>query len=540
MRVTAHAFTHIGQRDENQDRLRVLHSPSGSSCLVVVADGLGGHGGGALAAQTVVETSEQIWRDRGGLIDSEEFLRSLALLCHEAVNAAGQQFGQEPKTTLAALLIERGGATSVHAGDSRVIQFSGDSLVSRTVDHSIGQLNVLRGKITERELATHPDQKKLFSHLGGESIPDLEFQRWKVTEGRRFVVCSDGFWEVFPPEQMPELFESADPEREVMTLFSKKLETLNNHDNATAVLVDISRALSSVWYWLALAVLALTGLVASLAPHDGLKNGQTPDGDFANADPTGRGSEAGSIPLADTLGEVRVAMAAQIPSAGQTESGTQTATSENEEPSSTSETTTEGHATQEQAGESRGTDAIELIDSAVQLDRVAARLNLSLGPNRSVSEVVADELRRTGNIGIDDVLESSGKVSELNRSGLVRLRQKYKGIPVFAAEVVATVSAQRVVAVHGQLAPGVDLETAPTRGYAETISLAEQVLAVEITPQDQGSTVIFRDEDGRCRLVWLGLVLIDRAQEQVLFDPDTGKILLRVPVDLEQSGTVAE
>ena len=456
------------------------------------------------------------------------------------MNAAGQQFGQEPKTTLAALLIERGGATSVHAGDSRVIQFSGDSLVSRTVDHSIGQLNVLRGKITESELATHPDQKKLFSHLGGESNPDLEFKRWKVTEGRRFVVCSDGFWEVFPPEQMPELFESADPEREVMTLFSKKLETLNNHDNATAVLVDISRALSSVWYWLALAVLALTGLVVSLAPHDGLRNGQTPDGDFADADPNGRGSEGGSTPVADTLGEARFAMAAQIPSAGQTEPGAQTAESENEEPSSTRDTTTEGHATQPQAGESRGTDAIELIDSAVQLDRVAARLNLSLGPNRSVSEVVADELRRTGKIGIDDVLESSGKVSELNRSGLVRMRQKYKGIPVFAAEVVATVSAQRVVAVHGQLAPAVDVETAPSRDYAETISLAERALAVEIAPQDQGSTVIFRDEDGRCRLVWLGLVLIDRGREQVLFDPGTGRILVRVPVDLEQSGTVAE
>lgn len=541
MRVTAHAFTHIGQRDENQDRLRVLHSPSGSSCLVVVADGLGGHGGGALAAQTVVETSEQIWRDRGGLIDSEEFLRSLALLCHEAVNAAGQQFGQEPKTTLAALLIERGGATSVHAGDSRVIQFSGDSVVSRTVDHSIGQLNVLRGKITERELATHPDQKKLFSHLGGESIPDLEFKRWKLTEGRRFVVCSDGFWEVFPPEQMPELFESADPEREVMTHFSKKLATLNNHDNATAVLVDIGRALSSVWYWLALAVLALTGLVAALAPHDGLRNRrQPPDGDFAEADPPGRASEGGSMPLAETLGEVRFAMAAQILSAGQTESGTQPATSENEEPSSASETTTEGHAAQEQAVESRRTDAIEVIDSAVQLDRVATRLDLSLGPNRSVSEVVADELRRTGKLGIDDVLESSGKMSELNRNGLVRLRQKYKGVPVFAAEVVATVSAQRVVAVHGQLAPGVDVETAPTRDYAATISLAERVLAVDIAPQDQGSTVIFRDEDGRCRLVWLGLVLIDRGREQVLFDPDTGRILLRVPVDLEQSGTVAE
>ncbi len=406
-------------------------------------------------------------------------------------------------------------------------------MVSRTVDHSIGQLNVLRGKITESELATHPDQKKLFSHLGGESLPDLEFKHWKLTEGRRFVVCSDGFWEVFPPEQVPKLFESADPKREVMSLFSKKLAALNNHDNATAVLVDIRRALSSVWYWLALAVLALTGLVAALAPHDGLRNRQTPGGDIAGVAPTGRASEGGSIPSADTLGGVRTAMAAQIPSAGQTESETQTATPESEGALSNGETATGSDATQAPAGETRGTDAIETIDPAVQLDRIAVRLELELGANRSVSEVVAGELRRTGKIGVNDILESSGKVRELNRRGLVRLKQKYKGILVYAAEVVATVSAQRVVAVHGHLAPGVDVETAPTRNYAQTISLAERVLAVDIDPQDQGSTVVFRDENGRCHLVWLGLVLIDRAQEQVLFDPDTGEALLRVPVDLK-------
>ena len=412
--------------------------------------------------------------------------------------------------------------------------------MSRTIDHSIGQLNVLRGKITESELATHPDQKKLFSHLGGESTPDLEFKRWKLAEGRRFVVCSDGFWEVFSPEQIPELFKAADPEHEVTTRFLKKLESLNSHDNTTVVFVEIGRALSSVWYWLALALLALTGLAVALAPPEGLRNRQTLNGDIAETAPTGRASEGGPIPLADARGDVGFAMAAQIPNEGQTEGGTQTTTSDNEEPSPTRETPTEGHATQAPAGESSGTDEIGPIDSAVQLDRVASRLDLKLGPNRSVSEVVADELRRTGRIGADDVLESSGNVSELNGTGLVRLKQKYKGIPVFAAEVVATLSAERVVAVHGQIAPGVDVETASARDYAETISLAERVLAVDISPQDRGSTVIFRDDDGRSRLVWSGLVLIDDAQERVLFDPDTGAVLLRLPADLKRLGTTAE
>ena len=161
-----------------------------------------GHGGGALAAQTVVETTEQIWRDVGDRIDSEEFLRALALKCHEAVNAAGEKFGQEPRTTLVALLIERGVAVSVHAGDSRVIQFSGQRLVSRTVDHSIGQLNVLRGKITERGVGDPPrSEEAVLASRRREHYRIWNSSAGKLTEGRRFVVCSDGFWEVFPPEQ---------------------------------------------------------------------------------------------------------------------------------------------------------------------------------------------------------------------------------------------------------------------------------------------------------------------------------------------------
>ena len=142
LRVTANDFTHIGQGEENQDRVRVLTSRTsqdGDASLLVVADGLGGHSGAALAAQTLVDTADRLWGERAGSSDAEEFLRKLALESHAAVNKTGHEHGKDPRSTLAALLLNGSEAVSVHAGDSRVMQLSGDRVVKRTLDHSIGQ-----------------------------------------------------------------------------------------------------------------------------------------------------------------------------------------------------------------------------------------------------------------------------------------------------------------------------------------------------------------------------------------------------------------
>ena len=237
---STHAFSHRGQRDENQDRLAVLGSTDDRSRLLVVADGLGGHSGASLAAQTVVATAERCWQCRLPEQGSEAFLKHLVRESHTAVRRAGREQELDPHSTLAALLLQETEAASIHAGDSRVIQFSGQAFIDRTLDHSIAQLHVLRGLIADEDMATHPDQTILFSQVGGPGSPDAEVNHWDLSKGRRFVVCSDGFWEVFPPEEMLELFASNDPESEMRQRFQRKLKHLERHDNTTAILVEVA------------------------------------------------------------------------------------------------------------------------------------------------------------------------------------------------------------------------------------------------------------------------------------------------------------
>ena len=91
------------------------------------------------------------------------------------------------------------------------------------MDHSIAQLHALRGTITDDEIAEHPDQNKLFAQVGGPTAPEAEIKRWDLSEGRWFVLCSDGFWEIFRHDEIVELFMSDDREAELKGRFERKL-----------------------------------------------------------------------------------------------------------------------------------------------------------------------------------------------------------------------------------------------------------------------------------------------------------------------------
>jgi len=200
----------IGGRKEQQDRVDLFEARDGSERMLALADGMGGHSGGALASETVVTTARELWQKH--LIKpkaADLLLSSIIEVAHQRINALGEEKGLSPRSTVVLLHLTDDMAHWTHVGDSRLYRFRGGDLLDRTHDHSVVQMLVDMGKVAEQEMATHPDQNRLTQSLGGDKDPEPESSAAEIAVDDGFLLCSDGLWEQIPVEEMAKALEAA-------------------------------------------------------------------------------------------------------------------------------------------------------------------------------------------------------------------------------------------------------------------------------------------------------------------------------------------
>lgn len=190
----------LGHRAENQDRLAVV--ANNQAVLVVVADGMGGHQGGALAAETAVDSLRACFLAvTTPILDPIGFLHRAMATAHNAVVAVGHalRFDAKPRATCAVCLIQQGASYWAHVGDSRLYQIRDGALVHRTRDHSHVERLLREGSITVAEASSHPMRHYVEQCLGGDAVlPEMTVTGRKVLQVRDLLlVCSDGFWSNF-------------------------------------------------------------------------------------------------------------------------------------------------------------------------------------------------------------------------------------------------------------------------------------------------------------------------------------------------------
>lgn len=202
--------TDIGGREEQQDRAAVFSGDNAR--LLVVADGVGGHTGGALAAQTVIDVANEAFRDfePAPKTAPAQWLERLATSAHERINILGGAQGLNAHSTCVLLYIDAEVAAWAHVGDSRLYRFASGRLVERTMDHSIVELMHLQGRITEEEMKTHRDRNRLYEALGGSQRPQVETGGKPVASDDGFLLVSDGVWENATNADLESVFEAAE------------------------------------------------------------------------------------------------------------------------------------------------------------------------------------------------------------------------------------------------------------------------------------------------------------------------------------------
>lgn len=239
MRKTRYAvLTNPGGRNRNEDSAKVQRAQGGF--CVAVADGLGGHGGGGEASKAAVEKLLQCHEQ--GDCRTREGIAKAVRMAHEAVLACQESEGGG-MSTLVALFLEKERAVWAHVGDSRLYYFKEGRLSLRTLDHSVPQMAVYMGMITEEQIRFHEDRCKILRALGGDSFePDIS-EPISLDEGRHaFLLCTDGFWEHVLEAEMEEALAAWEDPMEWLLAMEKQIarkapEDLDNY-TAAAVFVE--------------------------------------------------------------------------------------------------------------------------------------------------------------------------------------------------------------------------------------------------------------------------------------------------------------
>ena len=241
MKFTIYQDSRLGKRRNNEDRL--AHCYSRDALLMVIADGMGGHYYGEVAAQIAVQTLiESFQRQAGPMLDNPFlFLQQSILNGHYAISDFSEQHRLEdsPRTTCVACIVQNNVAYWAHAGDSRLYLIRDGRVLTRTRDHSRVQLLLEQGVINEAQAAVHPERNRVYSCLGGPRLPEIEFShKTPLEEGDVLALCTDGIWNAVSDEALAKALDSDNLIRTAPALLDDIDEhSGNNADNFSIIAV---------------------------------------------------------------------------------------------------------------------------------------------------------------------------------------------------------------------------------------------------------------------------------------------------------------
>ena len=239
MKFSVFQVSRKGGREKNEDRMGYCYTRE--SGLFLLADGMGGHPEGEVAAQLALQTISALYQKEARPIvaDVSEFLATAIMAAHHQIIRYASEKGMldTPRTTLVAAILQGSYATWAHCGDSRLYVVRHGELLTRTRDHSYLEQQTSAGVVRLDRI----NRNILFTCLGSPSKPVFDVTGpVALQQGDRILLCSDGLWgSVTDPDIVRALSADGSVSDVVPDLVETALRNGGDHsDNVTVVALE--------------------------------------------------------------------------------------------------------------------------------------------------------------------------------------------------------------------------------------------------------------------------------------------------------------
>jgi serine/threonine protein phosphatase PrpC len=240
MRFSVYQVSRKGGREKNEDRMGYCYTRDAG--LFALADGMGGHPEGEVAAQLALQTMAAAFQREAKpqLKNPLRFLQESILAGHYQLlrYATDKSLVDTPRTTMVGCLMQGSTAYWAHCGDSRLYLVRDGVLLARTRDHSYTELQETLSQVVP--IDARFNRSVLFTCLGSPGKPVIDtVGPIQMQAGDRVLLCSDGLWSVLSDDEIVNTFVARAISDGVPELVEQALRKGGPHcDNVTVLAVE--------------------------------------------------------------------------------------------------------------------------------------------------------------------------------------------------------------------------------------------------------------------------------------------------------------
>jgi protein phosphatase len=260
------AQTHAGMTGKNnEDRYGItsfqLSEEDATPVLfAVVADGIGGHRAGEIAAELAVDHISQVVAESDGhrpkkILERAIHEASEAIADHAAATTEQKGMG----ATCACVLVIGDKLYTATVGDSRIYLLREGRIQQLTTDHTWVQEAIEKNILTPQQAREHPNVHVIRRYLGSPDPPEVDFrlrlfdseadalaegnQGTQIRPGDTYLLCSDGLTDLVWNDEIAEAIRSKTSPRAAAQTLIETANQRGGHDNITIILINVPRDL---------------------------------------------------------------------------------------------------------------------------------------------------------------------------------------------------------------------------------------------------------------------------------------------------------